>query len=247
LSDGGKKWFRVEMAEMMENSPELAETYKNSPLGPRKQRAMLMGPNEGVVPIPEVKITAIIQTYQAAEGLEQTLKSLQGNVDRVLVLDGYFSMAARHKHPDKIGSGASTDNSKEITRKYGAEWIPADREYRTQIDKLNRIPELVKEGDWILLIDTDEVLVSYIRDGLHAVVGWFSQWCDAITMKLDEPYFTHPWTGQFGRHRFFARLMKVLPGIKWTNESCIIYPGRVNLYMGTFPSTVFLRHLRKGH
>lgn len=234
---------------MMENSPELEKIYRNSPLGPK--RAVLERPGADPLLIPTAKVTAVIQTFNAAEGLRQTLESLKDRVDRIIVLDGFFSFQRGnpHPHPAKTSNGASSDNSGQIVKQYGGEWYSGDREYKTQMDKLNRIPELVPEGEWFLLIDTDEVLVSYMQDGLRTVAGWFGQYeCDMVMFKIDEPYYQHPWTGVYGRHRFYARLLRSKKAMRWVNEGTIIYPdGRYNTYAGTFPSTVFLRHNRRSH
>ncbi len=215
-----------------------------------KGRVLIGSKGEILGTLPDVKVTAVIQTFNAAKGLEETLKSLRDRVDRVLVIDGYFTMNDNpHYHPPRTKTGGSTDDSEAVAKKYGAIWIPADREYKTQKDKLNRIPELVNDGDWIFLIDTDEVLVSYIRDGLRSMASWFSQWdCDMVMMKLDEPFYAHPQTGQYGRHRFYARLLKARKNMRWENEATIIWPGaKVQTYAGTFPMTVYLRHLRQQH
>ena len=189
-------------------------------------------------------ITAIIQTYNNAEGLEHTLKSLDGEVDRVLVLDGRFEMKTVHQQRPRTGR-ASTDNSRQVAEKYKAEWIPADRDYKWQWDKMNRVPELVKPGDWTFWIDTDEELVTYVHNGLRQIAGWFSPHADMLMIKIDEPYFSHPLTGYLGRHRYYARLIKILPGMKWIDEANIVYPGRVSTYSGTVPNIIFIRHLRK--
>jgi len=202
------------------------------------------------IKIPEAHVTAIVQCYNSASTMKDTLESLKGNVDRIICLDGFFRMERTpHAHPAKTKSGTSTDNSEFLARQYKADWISGDREYETQVDKLNRIPELVPEGEWAFIIDTDEVLVSYVKDGLRSVAGWFGKYaCDMVFFRIDEPYYQHPWTGQYGRHRFYARLIRVKKGMKWQNEACIVYPdGRVNTYAGTFPMTVYIRHMRREH
>ena len=200
------------------------------------------------VKIPEAKITGIVQCYQSEKDLGQCLESLAGRVDRIICIDGYFTMKnTPHYHPPKTKNGASTDESGKIARKYGAEWLSGDREYSDQTDKLNRIPELVPEGEWCFILDTDEELVSYVKDGLRTMTGWFSQWTDTMPIRIDEPYYSHPFTGQYGRNRVYMRLFRVFKQMRFENESCYRYPGRLNLYMGTMSSTVFIRHHRKEH
>ena len=202
------------------------------------------------IKIPEARVTAIIQCYNSASTMKDTLESLKGNVDRIICLDGFFKMEhTPHAHPAKSKTGTSTDNSEFLAKQYHTDWISGDREYQTQMDKLNRIPELVPEGEWAFLIDTDEVLVSHIKDGLRVVARHFGQYqCDIIPMRIMEPYYQHPWTGEYGRNRFFARLLRVRKDMVWENEACIRYPdGRLNTYMATFPQTVYILHNRREH
>ena len=207
---------------------------------------VLVGPTANIK-IPDARVSAIVQCYNSASTMKDTLESLKGNVDRILCIDGFFRMdKTPHAHPAKSKTGTSTDNSRFLAKQYGAEWISGDREYQTQMDKLNRIPELVPDGEWAFIIDTDEVLVSLIQNGLRACAGWLGQWADMVPMRIDEPYYTHPFTGNLGRNRYYARLFRVKKGMRWPEEGTVIYPeGRVTLYMGTFPMTVYLKHLRR--
>jgi hypothetical protein len=189
-------------------------------------------------------ITAIIQTYNNAVGLEQTLKSLVNEVDHILVLDGRFEMKTVHTPLGKKKEMFSTDNSSLVAKKYGAEWIPA-RDYKWQWDKMNRVPELVPDGTWTFFIDTDEVLITHVHNGLRQIAGWFNEHTDMLMMKIEEPYFSHPLTGGLGRHRYYARLIKIKQGMRWVDEANIVYPGRVSTYAGTVPNFCWIRHLRR--
>jgi len=94
------------------------------------------------------------------------LESLEGQVDRVVVVDGAYADFP-HDRP------YSTDETREIARCYGAEWIGcprvggAFRAWRDEVEKRNAY--LVgEEGDWYFQIDADERLVGRIaerRDG----------------------------------------------------------------------------------
>src|SRR6266851_459437 len=69
------------------------------------------------VKIPEVNITGIVQCYQSADTLARCLESLSGRVDRIVCIDGNFTMKnTPHYHPSKTRNGASDDASEKIAK-----------------------------------------------------------------------------------------------------------------------------------
>lgn len=87
------------------------------------------------------------------------LESLEGKVDRIVVVDGAM---ADFPYEEPV----STDSTRMIAEAFGVEWIdaPEDEEgypraWATEVEK--RTATLVgEEGDWYLQIDADERLVG---------------------------------------------------------------------------------------
>lgn len=100
------------------------------------------------------------------------LESLQGQVDRIVVVDGAY---AQFPYEEPV----STDATREIALCYGAEWIdcPDDEEgypraWRTQVEKRNAY--LVgEEGDWYLIIDADNRLIGTLPEPMDGMVYVF--------------------------------------------------------------------------
>jgi hypothetical protein len=109
------------------------------------------------------EVIACVIAYQEEGMLPGCLQSIQGKVDRVVVVDGAYRLFP-HDVP------WSTDATLEIAWCYGAEWIPCPtgddgepRPWETQMEK--RSAYLVgEEGDWYFYIDADERLVGELPE-----------------------------------------------------------------------------------
>lgn len=93
---------------------------------------------------------AMIATNEEAN-LPRTLVALQGWVDQVVIVDS-----------------GSTDRSPEIAREFGAEHT-FNRDFRGHAEQKN-VAIAKCTGDWILLLDADEVVSPELRDEIVAAV-----------------------------------------------------------------------------
>lgn len=118
-------------------------------------------------PLP--RVIACVIAFNEERMLPGCLESLQGQVDRIVVVDGAFAHFP-YEEP------TSVDATREIAQAYGAEWIdcPDDedgypRAWQTQVEK--RSAYLIgEEGDWYLHVDADERLIGMLpvpEDGEH--------------------------------------------------------------------------------
>jgi len=113
--------------------------------------------------------TACVIAFNEERMLPGCLESLQGQVERVVVVDGAYALFP-HVEP------YSTDGTREIARCYGAEWIGCPvteegelRAWHTQMEKRSAY-FVGEEGDWYFYIDADERLVGRLpepEDGQH--------------------------------------------------------------------------------
>jgi len=127
------------------------------------------------VELPEV--IAVIAAFQEEAMLAGCLESLQGQVSRIVVVDGAYA-----HFPCEVP--VSTDATREIALAYGAEWIlpPEDAQgepvaWADQMAK--RSAYLIgDEGDWYFHIDADERLVGCLpvpEDGQHYALQIFTR------------------------------------------------------------------------
>jgi glycosyltransferase involved in cell wall biosynthesis len=95
------------------------------------------------------KISVLLPTFNNAEIIRPTLESIQW-ADEILVVDSF-----------------STDTTLEICREYGARII--QHEYLQSANQKNwAIPQCTHE--WVLQVDTDEVLEPRLREEIEAVI-----------------------------------------------------------------------------
>jgi hypothetical protein len=117
--------------------------------------------------LPEV--IACVIAFNEEEMLPGCLESLQGQVSRIVVVDGAY---AQFPHIEPV----STDATRAIALAYGAQWVdpPEDGEgypmaWPDQVVKRSAY-FVGSEGDWYLWIDADERLVGCLpvpEDGQH--------------------------------------------------------------------------------
>lgn len=103
-------------------------------------------------------VIAVICAYQEQSLLPGCLASLEGKVDRIVLVDG--------RYENFPGKGAtSTDKTVEIARAFGAEIILPPNNQLWPDQPTKRSAYLVgKEGDWYLRIDADERLIGELPD-----------------------------------------------------------------------------------
>lgn len=104
------------------------------------------------------KLTIVCAFYQDVKLLEQMFKSIEKTGLDCIAIDGRWS-----EMPGE--SIASTDGSIEIAKKYATKYIPADESFlKDQISKRNRYIEEIEDGDYFLVLDSDETLVGGVPD-----------------------------------------------------------------------------------
>lgn len=110
-------------------------------------------------------ITACIVFYNDRDLLEKCLNSLQGKVDRIVLVDGAYE-----DFPHEIPW--STDGSVELAKQYGTV-VETSVPWKTEVDKRNFYLQFVPDDEYFLVIDTDEELCSSIEPegkGLNVII-----------------------------------------------------------------------------
>lgn len=97
-------------------------------------------------------ISAVLVNLNQAEKLERCLKSLSGFADEIVVLD--------------IGS---KDESLAICKRYGAKVF--EHKFVSFVEKVRNYAVSKADGDWILVLDPDEVLSLTLGKKLKAIVS----------------------------------------------------------------------------
>ena len=96
------------------------------------------------------RMWACVIVYNDKDLLEQSLISLKKAEFKIMVIDGKFA-----KYPGE--NLVSTDGSIEIAKKYADMYIPADASFlSTQMTKRSKYTELVPDGEYFFVIDSDE-------------------------------------------------------------------------------------------
>jgi len=123
-----------------------------------------------------VKLSAGILTFNSQKYLPQVLESLKGVADEVVVLDS-----------------GSTDKTLEIAEKFGAKIFK--REFDNFVNQKNHLLSLCT-GDWILFVDSDEVLspelreeILKVKEGLYPFDGFY---LNVLTSYLGR-WIKHAW------------------------------------------------------
>src|SRR3972149_1788831 len=97
-------------------------------------------------------LKACVMAYKLEQLLPGCLASMQDKVDRISLVDGRIA----HFPGD---SSYSTDDTALIARSFGAEVIRSETAWPDEITMRSQYL-LGNEGDWYLMIDADEVLMT---------------------------------------------------------------------------------------
>jgi glycosyltransferase involved in cell wall biosynthesis len=123
-----------------------------------------------------VRLSAGILTFNSQKHLPRVLESLKGVADEVVVLDS-----------------GSTDKTLEIAEKFGARIFK--REFDNYVNQKNHLLSLCT-GDWVLFVDSDEVLspelreeVLKVKEGLYPFDGFY---VNVLTSYLGR-WIKHAW------------------------------------------------------
>lgn len=95
-------------------------------------------------------ISVVLVNFNEAKKLERCFKSLVGFADEIVVLD--------------LGS---SDQSSAVCQKYGAKVFK--HEFVTYVEKIRNHAVSKAKGDWILVLDPDEVIQDRLKDELKQI------------------------------------------------------------------------------
>lgn len=157
-----------------------------------------------------MRIVAFYSIFNEAQFLKQSVESIASAVDSFVFLDGrYKGFPAKTK--------GSNDGTLKIIRELDVNWTYRSLPDLTQMDKRSRMFDLVNEGDWILVIDGDEIAdkADTLRDSLAKVPADI----DFVRVRI---------TGD----NYWVRLIRCKHGARYyPNHYTIDYPklGLVNL------------------
>jgi glycosyltransferase involved in cell wall biosynthesis len=175
-------------------------------------------------------ILALVKAYNSGKIITECLTSLRNNVDRIIVADGYYPDANEAKY--KPGN-ASIDETEQIAKTNGAEWIPAPAErYSSEAAKMNRMLQEAQDGDWVFWFDTDERLVGDVHDAVRDL-GHSSEILPVL--------IKHPVMGDL----IYARLFHYKKGMRMVNHWTVQHENApsVSLYLGPLAKRFWINHL----
>jgi len=156
------------------------------------------------------KIVAGLCVYREADGIKYTLDSIHPFVDQIIVLDGPFT-----NFPDM-----PDDGTRQISERYdNVRYITTARMSETK--KRSMFFDLIDHGDFLLIIDGDEVLQGAPED----IVGSFGR----VRVSFHTRVFWIPmtarsanWPGQEFNLGPRPRLIRVEKGMHYANHHRVI-------------------------
>lgn len=144
-------------------------------------------------PIPDepvgVKITLSMIARNEAQYLEDCLKSVQGVVDEIVLVDT-----------------GSDDDTPKIAERYGAKVIHAD--WQNDFAAARNIALEHSTGDWILVLDADERLTPESKQAILNAARhpqFAGYYLEILNEIRDGDYFVHR----------IVRMFRRLPGLRW--------------------------------
>jgi len=115
-------------------------------------------------------ISAVLVNYNEAGKLEKCLQNVSGFADEIVVLD--------------LGS---SDNSKNLSEKYKAKFF--SHRLVPYVEKVRNYAVSKAQGDWILVLDPDEVLAEVLKDKLKQIA--LDDSYDAVNIPRKNIFFGH--------------------------------------------------------
>lgn len=113
----------------------------------------------------ESDIVALYSVYNDNNLFEESLKSVQGFADEIIVLDGAWSQT-----PGAKESTTSTDGTLETAEEYADKVITREMPWAGESTARQRLLQEVSEGDWAFRIDADEIVSDFDREPLEREV-----------------------------------------------------------------------------
>lgn len=119
-------------------------------------------------------ISLIVLTHDEEKNLPQCLKSVEGLVDEIFVVDSY-----------------SIDGTKEVAKRFGAHFV--QHEFINQAQQFNwALENLDIKGEWILRLDADEVILSELKHEIMNRLGDLPKDINGVVLRR-RVYFMGKW------------------------------------------------------
>jgi hypothetical protein len=190
----------------------------------------------------EMTLCAFVKVYCSERfGLDKCLASVQDQVERIYVGDGWFPPEAwggnldywRKRYPP---GNASSDGTYACTKRFrNVEWIPAPKEpYRDETEKMNAMLKHVPDGWWVLEIDPDERMVG---DARTLMMNGIPGPADVVPVLVKD---------KIGGALFYHRLFRKKLGVTFSTHHSLQYPSGavIEQYMGSLSDKHYLLHDR---
>lgn len=119
-------------------------------------------------------ISAIILTYNEELNLEKCLKSIQGLVSEIIVVDS-----------------GSNDNTKEIAETFGAKFVV--HAFKNQAEQFNwALANTNPKGEWIMRLDADEELLPELKKEIEEKLPTLEGGINGVVLRR-RTYFLGRW------------------------------------------------------
>lgn len=170
------------------------------------------------------RIHALILTFNAVESIIDCLKSLDGKVDEIVILDGRwigvngYSLHSIDDTIEKIISWSINAKSK-IKLMLATEQVH-------QVDARNQLISAVPDGDYFLFIDSDETIAKWNPKIDENQIGY------RIRMTAEKIFKEKP---DFGIPFPIPRFMKKINGIRFTRNHRYVENNDGAIFMGDLP------------
>ncbi len=158
-------------------------------------------------------IIACINAYQDEEFIADAIKSVAGQVGRIIVVDGAYEGFPLYK-----GEPYSTDRTVEIAEDLGCDVVETRKVWKDQVTKRNAYL-LGEEGDWYFQIDSDERLHGKLEPGNEDAYKIFCQ-LKSHQIPMIRMFRHHPGLLHLGAHNILTIDGKIL-----RSEEIDILPG----------------------
>lgn len=154
--------------------------------------------------------------YNEEQFLRQSLQSIIDFVEKVIIIDGVWSTYPSNAY-------ASTDKSKKIAQEVCGDkliWVDApDGGWRTQVEKRTQYLNLVPDGEWLFVIDGDEILHGDIKAQFKKIERNKSLHICLVEVSFHVPYING---------KYYNRLNGVGGYADTTNRNASVFLQSIN-------------------
>lgn len=145
----------------------------------------------------KIKLSVALATYNEEENIGRCLEAVEDIADEIILVDG-----------------SSTDKTREIAKKYGAQVIKTTNKPIFHINKQMAIDKC--RGEWILQLDADEVVGKKLKLKLKEIINSKTQIRENAFYIARKNYFLGRWMKKTGQYpdpviRFFKNGKARLP------------------------------------